>query len=99
MRTETMKIVPLGCRVLVRPEPSAEKSKGGILLPDNAKKRPQLGQVIAVGPGKADGVAIRPVNVKVGQKILFQQYAGRDVKELSEDLLMDEDDILAVVEG
>lgn len=94
------KIKPLGKRILVKRE-QAPATKGGILLPDSAQEKPKQGEVVAIGPGgmKDDGTLI-PLDVKVGDKVLFGAYAGTEVKtgEDSEYLLMAEDDVLAVVE-
>jgi len=95
-----MKVQPLGDRVVVEREEAQEKTAGGIVLPDTAKDRPQQGKVVAVGDGRVakDGKK-RPLQVKVGDKVLFTSYAGDEFK-LDGDkkvLLMREDDILAVV--
>ena len=96
-----MKVKPLADRVLVKPlEEEAEKSAGGIIIPDTAKEKPQQGEVIAVGPGRVteDGKTI-PMNVKVGDKVLYGKYAGTEVKiDGQEHLIMPESDILAIVE-
>ncbi|RKY61512.1 MAG: co-chaperone GroES [Candidatus Latescibacterota bacterium] len=96
-----MKVRPLADRVLVKPlEEEAEKSAGGIIIPDTAKEKPQKGEVIAVGPGRVteDGKTI-PMNVKVGDKVLYGKYAGTEVKiDGEEHLIMPESDILAIVE-
>lgn len=97
-----MKIQPLGDRVVVERETAAEKTAGGIVLPDTAKDKPQQGLVLAVGEGRVtkDG-SRKPLQVKVGDKVIFTSYAGDEFK-LDADkkvLLMREDDILAVVEG
>ena len=96
-----MKIRPLHDRVLVkRLDPQEETSSGGIIIPDTAKEKPQEGEVVAAGPGKTleDGKT-QPMNVKVGDKILFGKYAGTDVKIDEVDyIIMREDDILGVLE-
>jgi chaperonin GroES len=96
-----MKIRPLSDRVLVkRLEAEETTSPGGIIIPDTAKEKPQEGEVVAVGPGKAanDGT-VQPMNVKAGDRVLFGKYAGTDVKIDEEDyLIMREDDILGVLE-
>ena len=91
---------PLGDRVLVRRVEEEEKTKGGIIIPDTAKEKPQEGEVIAVGPGaRDDSGKIQPLDVKKGDKILFGKYSGTEVKVDGEDLLvMREDDIMAVIE-
>jgi chaperonin GroES len=96
-----MKIRPLQDRVIVKRLEEEEKTKGGIIIPDTAKEKPQEGKVIAVGKGKVteDGKVI-PLDVKVGDKILFGKYAGTEIKvEGEEHLIMREEDILGVIEG
>ena len=94
-----MKVKPLGNHVLVRPEPAQDKSKGGILIPDNSKEKPLIGEILAVGPGEtgSDGKLLA-MSVKKGDKVLYTRYAGSEIKDLGEDLIMRESDILAVVE-
>jgi chaperonin GroES len=97
-----MKIRPLQDRVLVkRIEEELEKTKGGIVIPDTAKEKPQQGKVIAVGKGKVgDDGKVTPLDVKSGDTILFGKYAGSEIKiDGEEHLIMREDDILGVVEG
>jgi chaperonin GroES len=93
-------IRPLGERVLVKPLPSEEKTKGGIVLPDTAKEKPQEGEVIAVGSGKLLETGQRvPIDLKPGDKILFSKYAGNEIKINDvEYLIMRESDILGVIE-
>jgi len=94
-------IRPLGERVVVKPLPSEEKTKGGIVLPDTAKEKPQEGEVIAVGNGKLleNGQRV-PIDLKPGEKILFSKYAGNEVKINDVDyLIMREADVLGVIEG
>lgn len=96
-----MNIRPLHDRVVVRRLEAKEISEGGIIIPDAAKDKPQEGIVLAVGPGKrsADGV-LTPLEVKVGDKILFGRYAGSELEiDKQEVILMVEDDILGVVDG
>jgi len=96
-----MKIRPLQDRVIVKRLEEEEKTKGGIIIPDSAKEKPQEGKVIAVGKGKVteDGKVI-PLDVKVGDRILFGKYAGTEVKiEGEEHLIMREEDILGIIEG
>jgi chaperonin GroES len=90
---------PLGDRVLVRRVEEEEKTKGGIIIPDSAKEKPQEGKVIAVGPGARDESGkIHALDVKVGDRILFGKWSGSEVKLDSEDLLiMKESDILGVL--
>jgi len=96
-----MKIRPLQDRVIVKRLEEEEKTKGGIIIPDTAKEKPQEGKVIAVGKGKVteEGKLI-PLDVKAGDRILFGKYSGTEVKiEGEEHLIMREDDILGVIEG
>ena len=92
-------VTPLGDRVLVKVSQSEEKTGVGILLPDTAKEKPQIGEVVAVGPGKRDEDGKRqPVEVNVGDKVLYSKYAGTELKIGSEDyVLLAEKDILATV--
>jgi chaperonin GroES len=95
-----VKIRPLGDRVLIKTEEAKETMKGGIIIPDSAKEKPQEGAVVAAGPGKIleDG-KIRPMSVKKGDKVIYSKYAGSEVKLDGEEfLLMREDDILGIVE-
>ena len=96
-----MKIRPLQDRVIVRRLEEEEKTKGGIIIPDTAKEKPQEGKIIAVGKGKVteDGKVI-PLDVKVGDKILFGKYSGTEIKIGGEEhLIMREEDILGIIEG
>jgi len=95
-----MKIRPLGDRILVRRIQEEEKTKGGIIIPDTAKEKPQEGKVVAVGKGKMteEGKLLVP-DVKAGDRILFGKYSGSEVKiEGEEHLILREDDILGVLE-
>ncbi|MCJ7640319.1 MAG: co-chaperone GroES [Desulfobacterales bacterium] len=96
-----MKIRPLQDRVIVKRLEEEEKTKGGIIIPDTAKEKPQEGKVIAVGKGKVtDEGKLIPMDVKAGDRILFGKYSGSEVKiEGEEHLIMREDDILGVIEG
>jgi chaperonin GroES len=91
---------PLGDRVLVRRVEEEEKTKGGIIIPDTAKEKPQEGEVLAVGPGARDESGkLQPLDVSVGDRILFGKWSGTEVKLDGEDLLiMKESDILGVLE-
>lgn len=93
------KVTPLADGVLVRPLVREEKTKGGIILPDTAKEKPQEGVVVAVGPGRRDNHGqIIPMEVSVGQKVLFAKYAGTELTIDGVDhLLLRESDILAVI--
>ena len=96
-----MKIRPLQDRVIVKRLEEEEKTKGGIIIPDSAKEKPQEGKVIAVGKGKVteDGKVI-PLDVKAGDRILFGKYSGTEVKiEGEEHLIMKEEEILGIIEG
>ena len=95
-----MKIRPLQDRVIVKRVEEEEKTKGGIIIPDTAKEKPQEGQIIAVGPGKVtdDGKKI-PMEVKTGDRVLFGKYSGSEIKmDGEEHLIMREDDILGIIE-
>ena len=95
-----MDIKPLGDRVVVKPLEAEAKTKGGIVLPDTAKEKPQEGKVIAVGKGKVmDNGSIAPLEVKVGDKVLYGKYSGNEIttKEGEELLIMREEDILAII--
>jgi chaperonin GroES len=91
---------PLGDRVLVKRVEEEEKTKGGIIIPDSAKEKPQEGEVVAVGPGaRDDSGKIQPLDVKAGDRILFGKWSGTEVKIDGQDLLiMKESDVLGVVE-
>src|SRR5262249_46659679 len=97
-----MKNRPLQDRGIVRgPADEGEKTKGGIIIPDTAKEKPQQGKIIAVGKGKVnDDGKVTPLDVKVGDTILFGKYSGSEIKINGEEhLIMREEDILGVVEG
>ncbi len=94
-----MKIKPLADRVVIKPSAAEEKTKGGIILPDTAKEKPVVGEVVAVGPGKftEDGKKISP-EVKVGDKVLYGKYSGTEVTiDGDEYLIMRESDIFAIM--
>ncbi len=95
-----MRVRPLHDRIIVKRLEEEEKTKGGIIIPDTANEKPIEGKVIAVGDGKIkeDGTKI-PMEVKVGDRILFAKYAGTEVKiDGEEHLMMKEDDVLAIIE-
>ena len=96
-----MKFRPLGDRVLVKRVEEETKTKGGIIIPDTAKEKPQEGEVVAVGPGaRNDKGEIVALDVKAGDRILFGKWSGTEVKLGGEDLLiMKESDIMGVLEG
>lgn len=95
-----MKIKPLNNRVLVK-RSKAQASKGGILLPETAQEKPKEGEIMAVGPGRRDEEGtVHPLNVKIGDRVLFTAYAGTEVKNSENEdeyLLLTEEDILAVL--
>ena len=95
-----MKIRPLQDRILVKRVDGETKTASGIIIPDNAKEKPQEGSVVAVGKGKTlDNGTVRTPDVKVGDKILFGKYAGTEVKiDGVEHLILREDDVLGVIE-
>jgi chaperonin GroES len=95
-----MKIRPLQDRIIVRRVDEEETTKGGIIIPDSAKEKPQEGKVIAVGKGKANEEGkLQPLDVKKGDKVLFSKYAGTEINiEGTEHLIIREDDVLGVVE-
>ena len=92
---------PLGDRVLVRRVEEEQKTKGGIIIPDSAKEKPQEGEVLAVGPGaRDDSGKLQPLDVSVGDRILFGKWSGTEIKLDGEDLLiMKESDILGVLDA
>jgi len=95
-----MKIRPLQDRIIVKRLEEETKTKGGIIIPDSAKEKPIEGKIIAVGKGKVtDDGKVLPLDVKVGDKVLFSKYGGTEVKIDGEEyLIMREDDILGVIE-
>jgi chaperonin GroES len=95
-----MKVRPLGDRILVKREEAAETVRGGIIIPDSAKEKPQEGKVIAVGAGKLDDSGKRiPLELKKGDRILIGKYSGTEVKiDGVEHVIIREDDVLAVIE-
>ena len=96
-----MKFRPLHDRVVVRRIEGEEKTKGGIIIPDTAKEKPQEGEIIAAGPGARDESGkLVPLDVKTGDRVLFGKWSGTEVKIDGEELLiMKESDIMGVVEG
>lgn len=91
---KNLSIKPLSDRVIVKPAEAEEKTKGGIIIPDTAKEKPQKGIVMAAGPGKKD----EPVTVKVGDTVLYGKYSGTEISFEEDDyLIMRESDILAIV--
>jgi chaperonin GroES len=96
-----LKLKPLGGRVIIEAIEQEEMTAGGIILPETAKEKPQEGNVLAVGPGDRDEKGTRiPMDVKIGDKVLFAKYSGTEVKLDGRKLLiMRESDLLAIVEG
>ncbi len=90
---------PLADRIIVKPTSAEEMTKGGIVLPDTAKTRPQEGEVIAVGPGQTTEKGIQvPVDVQVGDKVIYSKYGGIQIKITGEEyVILRQDDILAIV--
>jgi chaperonin GroES len=95
-----MKVRPLADRILVKREEPEETVRGGIIIPDSAKEKPQEGRVVAAGPGRLDEDGKRvPLEVKKGDRILIGKYAGTEVKiDGDEHIILREDDVLAVIE-
>lgn len=93
-------VKPLGDRILVKVSEAEEKTAGGIILPDSAKEKPQVGEVTAVGSGKRnDDGSYQTIDVKVGERVLYSKYAGTDLKIGGDEyVLLREQDILATVE-
>lgn len=95
-----MNIRPLHDRIVVRRTQEEQKTAGGILLPGSAQEKPQQGEIVAVGNGQITDNGVRPLDVKVGDTVLFGQYAGQTVKVDGEELLiMKESDVLGVLEA
>lgn len=95
-----MDIKPLGDRIVVQPLEAEEITKGGIILPDTAKEKPHEGKIIAVGRGKvADNGQIQPLELKVGDRVLYGKYSGNEIKtkDGKDYLIMREEDVLAIV--
>jgi chaperonin GroES len=93
-----LKIQPLGDRVVVRPLEETEEMRGGLYIPDTAKEKPLQGEVVAVGPGRFEKGERVPMEVEVGNKVLYSKYAGTDVRIGDEEyLIVKESDVLAIV--
>ena len=93
-----MKLKPLGDKVVVKQTEAEEKTKSGIVLPEAAKEKPQQGEVIAAGPGKMEDGKVIPMEVKVGDKVIYSKYGATDIKVDEEELLiLSQNDILAVI--
>ncbi len=100
MAEKKTKIRPLHDRVLIKRLTEEEKTKGGIIIPDTAKEKPQEGRVVAVGRGRFDDGKVIPLDVRAGDKILFSKYSGSEVKiEGEEHLILKEEEILGVLEA
>jgi len=97
---DKQKLRPLYDRVLVKRVESEEKTKGGIIIPDNAKEKPLEGEIVAVGNGRVlDDGSVRPLTVKAGDRVLFAKYAETEIKVAGESyLLLREDDLLAILD-
>ena len=96
--TSSSKVAPLADRVVVRPLEETEQMRGGLYIPDTAKEKPQQGEVVAIGPGRFDEGKRVPMEVKVGDKILYGKYSGTEVTIDNEPvLILRESDILAVI--
>lgn len=94
-----MKIKPLEDRVVIKPVEAEEKTKSGIVLPDTAKEKPQQGDVVAVGPGRYENGQLIPMEVKVGDRVIYSKYGGTEVKLDGEEyLILSSRDIYAVIE-
>ncbi len=95
-----MNFQPLGDRIIIKSLEAEEKTKGGIVLPDTAKEKPQEGKVVAVGKGKVtEEGKLQPLEIKVGDKVLYGKYSGTEIttKEGEELLIMREEDVLAII--
>ncbi len=94
-----VKIQPLADRVVIRPIEETEEMKGGLYIPDTAKEKPQQGDIVAVGPGRVEKGDLVPMELKVGQKVLYGKYSGTEVTiDDSEYLIVKESDVLAVID-
>jgi len=93
-----MKLKPLGDRVVVKPGEGEEMTKGGLVIPDTAKEKPQEGEIVAVGAGKYEDGKKIPMEVKVGDKVVYSKYGGTEIKVDGEEyLILSERDVLAVI--
>ena len=94
-----VKIQPLADRVVIQPIEETEEMRGGLYIPDTAKEKPQQGEIVAVGPGKVEKGDLVPMELKVGQKVLYGKYSGTEVTlGDSEYLIVKESDVLAVID-
>lgn len=93
-----VKIRPLGDRVLVKPLDKEKQERGGLIIPDTAKEKPQEGKIVAIGTGKIDDGKKVPLEVKVGDRVVFQKYGGTEIKfDGEEHVILREEDILGVL--
>lgn len=93
-----MNLKPLADRVIIKAVPFEEKTKSGIIMPDTAKEKPQEGEIVAVGPGKVEKGQRVPLEVKVGDRVIYSKYAGTEIKyDEVEYLILKESDIQAIV--
>jgi chaperonin GroES len=93
------RVKPLHDRIIVKRLEEESKTKGGLIIPDTAKEKPQQGKVVAVGAGRREDGKVLPLDVKTGDTVLFAKYAGTDIKLDGEDhLILREDDVLGIVE-
>ena len=95
-----MNIQPLGDRVVIKPLGAEEKTRGGIIIPDTAKEKPQEGEVVAVGKGKIlENGNVSPMELKVGDRVLYGKYSGNEIKSANDEdlLIMKEEDVLAII--
>lgn len=99
LKNSDSKIKPLFDNILIKPLEAQEKTASGIILPDSAKEKPQIGLVMATGPGKMDDGKLVPVSVKNGQKVMYKKWGGNEVKVGNEEWTMvEEKDILAILD-
>jgi len=95
----SVNVKPLGDRVVVRPLEEAEEMRGGLYIPDTAKEKPLQGEILAVGPGRYEKGERVPMELSVGQKVLYSKYAGTEVRVGADEvLIIKESDVLAIVE-
>jgi len=99
MTDKALNIKPLGDRVIVKALPQEEKTRGGVILPDTAKEKPQQGEVVAVGPGRITDKGVKvDMEVRVGDRVLYGKYSGTEVKiEGQEYLIVKESEVLAIL--
>ncbi len=94
------RVKPLFDNVLIKPLQAEVKTASGIILPDSVKEKPQMGEIVEVGPGKIDDGKLIPVSVKKGQKVMYKKWGGNEIKINGEELiLVEEKDILAIIDS